>query len=966
MQSDSWTGDRTHLLSRVLDVVDVRILGSVEVVDRHGAVVPVAGLRPKALLVYLVLRTPHGATSDRILNDVWFDDPPASMDTTLQVTVSRLRKAIGAKRIITTADGYQLDLPDSNTDLDRFRLHAKRGRQLQTLGQFGGAAEAFRQGLAEWRGPALADIRQIDFAERASSQLEEERLAVVEDLISSSISAGDHRLVVGELGGLVEAFPYRERLWELLMLSLYRSGRQADALDAFTRAREALGEALGIEPSKPLVDLEERILLHDSALAFTHFEAFPMTDNKTILEFPPGAVIVDEAEPADTVYWIEEGSVKVEVATPDGSTAIVAELGPGRYFGELAALLGTRRTATVTAITPSRVTVHDVASFRVRLGAERSRASLDDSVRRIEELIDGGQYLSAYDHAVAFIDVGDSNPRVRWLAVLALARSGATAHARRQYEKLKLGEVDPDSVPVSLAADIAVLAARLDKDLALASDGEQRIGWAERSARAYQTAFERSSEHYHGVNAATMWLIAGNHEAARSMARKSLAEIHPGRQADYWSLVSEAEASLIIGAPERADTAIRAAAKSNMDSAAARATTLKQLRLVIDILDGDPNILRPLANPTVVHYCGHVILPEGMQGRFPANEEAAVATELARTFDRLDVGYGFGSLAAGADILAAEALLERSADLHVVLPFPAEEFAKTSVEPAGNEWIERFEQCLEQAASITVVTSSGSIEDPVLYDYCARVAMGDAVIHSRHLQSDSHQVAVWDRTPSEGVAGTAIDVQHWASSGRASTIIPVTPGPARTASSSETQQRQIRSILFADFAGFSKLTDEQVAVFQDQVMQTASSVLSTFDDQVLSSRTWGDGIYLVLGNVESAALCALEMQDVLGTLDFAALGLPELRGLRVAAHATPVFDGWDPISGTRLFYGAGVTETARIEPRTPEGEIYTTHAFAALAVLSGSNDFDCQYVGTIPTAKDFGEMPLYSLRRRRV
>lgn len=958
------TAARYSALSRVPGVVDVRILGPLEVIDDDGTPIPVPGLRPKALLAYLVLRTPHGSSSDRILEDVWYDDPPSSMDTTLQVTVSRLRKAIGSEYVVTTSDGYQLDIPDANTDLDRFRLHAKRGRQLATLGQHGPAAEAFRQGLAEWRGPALGDLRQIEFAERTSSQLEEERLAVVEDLISSTISAGDHRLVVGELGGLVEAFPYRERLWELFMLALYRSGRQADALDAFTRAKTALGDNLGIEPSQQLVDLEERILLHDSALALTHVEAQPMSGERTVLDFPPGAVIVDEGEPADTVYWIEEGTVKVSVATPDGSMMEVAELGPGRYFGELAALLGSRRTATVTALTPAKLTVHDTASFRARLGAERSRATLDESVRKVEDLVDSGQYLAAYDHARALIDVGEASPRLRWLAVLALARSGATTHARKQYDSLKLAELDPESMPASLAADIAVLAARLDKDLALKSSGEQRTGWAERSAMGYERAFNRSSEPYHGVNAATMSLLAGDTAAAKKFAERSLVEFEALVTKDYWAHVSEAEAAILIGDMDRAARAIAAGAATGEHTPAARASTLGQLRRILSILGRDDTLLSPLTNPTVVHYCGHVIQPEGNAGRFPADEAAAVAEHLAKAYADLGVGSGFGSLAAGADILAAEALLDRNADLHVVLPFPADEFLETSVNPAGGDWPDRFERCLDEAVSVTVVTASGAIEDPVLYDYCARVAMGDALIHARHLQAEAHQVAVWDGTPSTGVAGTGVDVQHWRGTGRASTIISVTAGPGQTTPPTSARERRIRSVLFADFAGFSRLTDRQVDRFQREVMATVSAVLAGYRDHILSSRTWGDGIYLVLDDVAAAARCALDLRDVAGRLDFSDMGLPELRGLRVAAHATPVFEGWDPISKSPVFYGAGVTETARVEPRTPEGEIYTTHAFAALAVLGGADDFDCQYVGTIPTAKDFGEMALYSLRRR--
>ncbi len=147
-------------------------------------------------------------------------------------------------------------------------------------------------------------------------------------------------------------------------------------------------------------------------------------------------------------------------------------------------------------------------------------------------------------------------------------------------------------------------------------------------------------------------------------------------------------------------------------------------------------------------------------------------------------------------------------------------------------------------------------------------------------------------------------------------------------------------------------------------MKEVSARLEPYRPQLLSSRTWGDGIYLVFNDVAAAAECALDLVSAVGEFDMAAAGLPQLRGLRVAAHAAPVFEGWDPISGSQLFYGVGVTQAARIEPRTPEGEIYTTHAFASLAMLSSSDTFECQYVGTLPTAKNYGDMPLYALRHR--
>lgn len=147
-------------------------------------------------------------------------------------------------------------------------------------------------------------------------------------------------------------------------------------------------------------------------------------------------------------------------------------------------------------------------------------------------------------------------------------------------------------------------------------------------------------------------------------------------------------------------------------------------------------------------------------------------------------------------------------------------------------------------------------------------------------------------------------------------------------------------------------------------MAGLASAIEPFRGHLLSGQTWGDGVYLVLDQVSAAADCALAIQEAIDQMDLGNMGLAALGAMRVAAHAAPVFEGRDPISGSRLFYRADVTRAARIEPSTPEGEIYVTHPFAALAVLVGERSFDTQYVGTLPTAKGYGELTLFALHRR--
>jgi DNA-binding SARP family transcriptional activator len=949
--------------------VDLRLLGPFQVIDGTGAELDIPGARPRALLALLALHTPDAVTSDRILEELWGNEDVKNPEAALHVAVSRLRSVLGEGVVETVPGGYRLDIPAANSDAARFHRHTQRGRQFSTLGHPGKAAEGFRQALAQWRGDALADLRKFEFAEQAARQLEEERLTTVEALMDAELGAGEHELVIGELSGLVEAFPLRERLWGQLMLALYRSGRQADALRTFTRVKEILGEQLGIEPSRELVDLEDRILLHDPTLD-DHVDSQPedWVEESELLSFAAGEAIVTEGAPADTVYWIEEGQVEV-VRDDEAGTTVLTTLGPGRYFGELASLLATGRTASVRATVPTTVSLHSVGSFRSRLGAERARETADLSTpEAVKDLIDRTQYLQAYDLAAQMIESGSADPEIRWLAVLALARSGATTQARRRFEQYGLASVDPGSVPPRLAEDIAALAARLDKDMAFATSGEERRGWAHRSASRSQAAFDRMRSSYPAVNAATMWLVAGEEDKAHEAARGALDELGDweslSTQDRYWHAATEAEAALVLGDTDRAADAIKRAASVSEGRHAQRAITRHQLNIVCDLLDIDPDISSPIANPTVVHFCGHRILPEGSTGRFSPDEEAHVAKELAETFDRLEVGVGYGSLAAGADILAAEALLDRGAELNVVLPFDRDEFIRTSVAPAGEEWVHRFERCLAEADGVETAVSGEYLDDPVLFDFCSQIAMGTTLMRASFLEADSCQVAVWDGVPTGGTAGTAVDIAHWRGTGRPSTVISVGADTQPPESPPAKPLRRIRGIVFADFAGFSTLSDAQLITFQDLVMGGLATAIEPFQPQLLSGRTWGDGLYLVFEDVAAAAECALALQEMIGAMDFEEMGLAGIRGIRVAAHATPVFDGWDPIAGTRLFYGSGVTQTARIEPRTPEGEIYTTQPFAALAILRGDRTFDTQYVGTLPTAKDYGDFPLFALRRR--
>jgi class 3 adenylate cyclase len=176
--------------------------------------------------------------------------------------------------------------------------------------------------------------------------------------------------------------------------------------------------------------------------------------------------------------------------------------------------------------------------------------------------------------------------------------------------------------------------------------------------------------------------------------------------------------------------------------------------------------------------------------------------------------------------------------------------------------------------------------------------------------------------------------------------------------------RVVRSMLFADVRGFSKLTDEQLPRFAALVLGSFAEVLDGFGDRVQHRNTWGDALYVVMTDPVAAAACALELHEAMGAIDFEGAGLPGDLALRLGAHVGPVFPVDDPVIEIRAFMGSHVSRTARIEPVTPPGEVYVTEPFAAALELHGDDELSCDYVGHMPAAKDYGRLRMYRLRRR--
>ena len=241
--------------------MDFRLLGPLEVLERDR-LIALGGGRQRSLLAVLLLHANEVVSNDRLIDALWGQTPPMTAAKTVQVYVSRLRKELGEGRLVTRAPGYLLSLERSELDLGRFEQLLGEARKADPAG----AAELLRGALALWRGPALADLAYEPFVQHEIARLEELRWAALEQRIDADLTCGRHGDLVGELEGLVAEHPLREHLRYQLMLALYRSSRQAEALDAYRTARRELAEELGLEPGEELKRLEQAILQHDPRL----------------------------------------------------------------------------------------------------------------------------------------------------------------------------------------------------------------------------------------------------------------------------------------------------------------------------------------------------------------------------------------------------------------------------------------------------------------------------------------------------------------------------------------------------------------------------------------------------------------------------------------------------------------------------------------------------------------------------
>ncbi|HTU10006.1 MAG TPA: tetratricopeptide repeat-containing protein [Allosphingosinicella sp.] len=583
---------------------------------------------------------------------------------------------------------------------------------------------------------------------------------------------------------------------------------------------------------------------------------------------------------------------------------------------------------------------------------------MSEAAQIARKALSRGDLIGAYDATVAAMEAGDDSGAIRHQQILALARMGDTDRAMEKFAEYGLEG--------SSNVDERTIGARIWKDRAFNTPaGPARQAAMERAFEAYHDVYRATHDSFPGINAATLALLAGREADSRALAEALLAAPDVAAPADYWKAATRAEALLLLGRTEEVTEVLTSEAVRGSADLGGRSSTLRQLGMIGAHLGMNQHqraaLVAPLRPPRVLHYCGHMFGED-------AADEARIRATVDAVLDEEEVGFAYGALACGADLVIAEALLDRGVELNVVMPFDEQDFLEQSVQPGGPGWEERYRDCLRRAKRVLHASPMAYFGNPDQYGYASRMAMGLTCLRAEHLAAEAIQLAIWDGIAPEGPAGTGADVLAWQEAGgRTRTVDPgqVSRGLARPDPRIvTTAERALAAILFTDFAGFSKLNETVLPAFWDGVMRIIGDILDAHGEVVVARNTWGDALYGVIDSAPAAAEISLQLQDALDEFDYSALGLEGKGGrMRIGAHYGPAYRAIDHITGRLNFYGNEVSKAARIEPVTPTGAVFVTEPFAAILALEAPDRFDCRYVGRIQLAKGYGSYPMYRLTR---
>ena len=605
-----------------------------------------------------------------------------------------------------------------------------------------------------------------------------------------------------------------------------------------------------------------------------------------------------------------------------------------------------------------------------------------ESIDAVDRHLRHGEPLLAYNAVQEGLALWPDSLRLRQLKGLAAARSGDTERANRLLRELAdSGHADAETLGIL---------ARTHKDLALrAGDAAGRAAHLGAAFGIYRRAYDDARSGgsaadlaYTGINAAAIAVLQGQLPSARLIAhevRAHCVRALAAQTSDYWLTATLGEAALIMGESSEAEANYTRAAQLAGGSHGSLASTRRQAALLAQHLPGDLAwTAAALKVPPLLMYTGYLTDPlTGVEARFPRRAtEGDIATGIRRRLESRRPLAAYGSAASATDILFLEAMQGFGGETHIVLPFPAADFARIA---GAGAWRQRFERVLSHATSVTITSDHRARGSTATFEYANLIVSGKARLRAHVLDAPLSALVVRNDDGRQDAAANAL-MRLW----RAQSIeleevsLPLgdfaaaggaapTSGPADGSMEGLDEREnlphgfshEIRAMLFADAVGYSRLSEDQTPDFITQFWGPIAELSARADQPPDHVETSGDGLYMVFGGVRAAASFALQLSDLVNRTDWSARRLPAAMNIRIALHSGPVYRGQNPLTGSITYTGPHTSRAARIEPITPPGQVYASGAFAAVTAAYGVGSLSLSYVGRMPLAKDYGAHEIY-------
>lgn len=614
-----------------------------------------------------------------------------------------------------------------------------------------------------------------------------------------------------------------------------------------------------------------------------------------------------------------------------------------------------------------------------------------------------GQTFSAYNKIIKGLEKFPNNLRLRHIGALALLKTGCIDDAKKMLEPiLQSYNWDWENPNFDdLNEDMTELCANIFKESWRSTHFQKDLVL---SQQFYEIHYKKTQSLHSGVYAASLAWLLGNDEKSQNLAQEILEQTKnidkSTNENDLKkSLLAQAMAYLLLEQYDLAKAMFTRAQEVAKINYSLNVQTLHHLKFLHEGGYFLPQeVINALQAPTIVVFTGQPIDPlDAPYVKFSQELEPHVYKRIAQKLDEINATIGYSSATSGSDILFIEAMLERGAEINIIIPFDLEDFIICNVRPAGPRWEKRFRSALERAASVTMATEEKYLGHNMLYRFSNMVLHGMAEIRGDFLLSPPHLIAVWDSQPDSLVGGASDFIDHWADIKTLHLIdlddvkegaqdqlqIRSLPAHLKVARAKKLPYQEslletpriIKSMLFADFSGYSKLKEEHIPGFLT-FLNELKIVMEKVAPKPDAINTWGDALFVVMQEASILAEYALKLSELVPQISEDCPGLPTIQ-VRTSLHAGPVYETIDPFRNLKNYYGGHITRAARLEPVTMVGQVYTTEQFMALFTAEQSakrveahqknavfvEEFTCQYVGRLPLAKGFGAQPIYHLRR---